>query len=403
MPSFGLSARSTFFISCLMIIAATTSGYLNILIKCSLILSATVLTIGFTVPVIRVPRLLRPTFFFIMVRVYHLLLLGLRPYWRIKDLLRTVPRLELQLQFLHSDVTHLVNLAPAQVQMHQDVAVFAEIMARMLQAAIATREQLAAQTQAIEALSTAMGLARTAHQTSNEVLLSMSEGLRLLTSTLRDIGQDSEVTEAITLLREIHADARYTRLVAEVDDPALQRPSASPASRNSAPPVFGPNSPRYIPSSPTTAPPFAPLALESFSPPRSLSPLPLPLPAFFGAPVAFTAPAGTIPDTPSTAIEASPSPHASPTSDTFAADEPDLRINYNIPVHYYPSQQENDSFIQWELEDWELTPYSNESFMIARRGPSHHPRFMAITLNGHRIVAPTKREALRKALFHYYS
>ncbi|KAM6490837.1 hypothetical protein JOM56_013706 [Amanita muscaria] len=170
----------------------------------------------------------------------------------------------------------------------------------------------------------------------------MSEMFQLLTTTLRDLGQDSEVNEAIALLREIHADARYTHLVVEVDDPALQRPRGSPASRNSAPPpIFGPNSPRYVLSSPTTVPPFAPLVLEDFSPPHSLSPLPLPLPSFFRPPVVFTVTTDVIPDTPSTAISASP--HASPTSDTFATDEPNLRINYNIPIHYYPSQQENDS------------------------------------------------------------
>jgi hypothetical protein len=101
-------------------------------------------------------------------------------------------------------------------------------------------------------------------------------------------------------------------------------------------------------------------------------------------------------ETPSTAV--SLSPRGSSASDLPA--EPDLRINYNIPVHYYPAQQTDDSFIQWELEDWEMVPYAGNTFMIARRGSDHNPRFMALTVNGHRVVAPTKKSALRHALFH---
>ncbi|KIL57456.1 hypothetical protein M378DRAFT_16240 [Amanita muscaria Koide BX008] len=289
-----------------------------------------------------------------MVRVYHLLLLVLRPYWALKDLLLTIPRLELQLWDVHSHLTHLSNLAPAQAHLQRDVAAFAAILERVLRAAISTRDQLAAQNQALEALTAAVGLARQAHQSSNNFLLTMSETLQLLTRSIQELGQESEVNEAITLLCQIQEDTRYTRLVAEVDDPALQRHSESPAPRDPTPPVFGPNSPRYVPSSPTTAPPFAPLILDGSSPPCCFC------------------------DTPSTAM--SLSPRGSSASDEPA--EPDLRINYRIPVHYYPSQQDNDSFIQWELEDWDMIPYGGETFMLARRGPDHNPRFMALTING---------------------
>ncbi|KAM6499127.1 hypothetical protein JOM56_004635 [Amanita muscaria] len=219
MPSFGLSARSIFFVALSMITAASISGYLSILIRCFSILSVTVLTIGFTVPVNQVPRPLRPTFFFVMVQVYHLLLLGLRPYWRIKDLLRTIPILERQLQHIHEDLTHLLNLAPAQVNMQEDVAAFAAIMSRMLEATVATRAQLAAQNDALHALTAAVGLARTAHQTSNDFLLTMSETLQLLTATLRDIGEDFTLPPQFQVesrwnastLPGFHKDSRKTR------------------------------------------------------------------------------------------------------------------------------------------------------------------------------------------------
>ncbi|KIL56727.1 hypothetical protein M378DRAFT_16824 [Amanita muscaria Koide BX008] len=385
MAFFGLSARSAFFIAFLMTTAATTASYLTALIKCLLILLTLVLIAGFTVPLARVPCCLRPIFLITMVRVYHLLLLVLRLYWALKDLLLTIPRLELQLWDIHSHLTHLLNLAPAQAHLQRDVAFFAVILDRMLRATISTRDQLAAQSQALEALTTARpigspepspgGVNHCCRSNSNDFLLSMSEMLQLLTRSIQELSQESEVNEAITLLRQIQEDTRYTRLVAEVDDPALQRPSESPAPRIPTPPVFGPNSPHYVPSSPTTAPPFAPLVLNVSSPPCRFC------------------------NTPSTTV--SLSPRGSSTLDEPA--ELDLWINYQIPVHYYPSQQDNDSFIQWELEDWDMIPYGGETFMLARRGPDHNPRFMVLTVNGDRIVAPTKNAALRQALHHQYS
>ncbi|KIL56600.1 hypothetical protein M378DRAFT_16946 [Amanita muscaria Koide BX008] len=325
-----------------------------------------------------------------MVRVYHLLLIVLCLYWALKDLLLTIPCLELQLWDIHSHLTHLSNLAPAQTHLQRDVTVFAVILERVLQAAISTRDQLTAQNQALEALTTAVGLACQAHQSSNDFLLTMSETLQLLTRSIQELSQESEVNEAITLLCQIQEDTRYTQLVAEVDDPALQRHSESPAPCDPTPPFFGPNSPCYVPSSPTTTPPFAPLVLDISSPPCVLSPLPLLVHFHFGPPTIVAAPEDVISDTPSTAVSLSPRG----SSASYEPAKPDLRINYRIPVHYYPSQQDNDSFIQWELEDWDMIPYGGETFMLAHRRPDHNPRFMALTVNGHRIVAPTKKTAL---------